>query len=114
MPRRYYASAKSLPEFSREPGQRPFMAKSTAVVFALLVVAISVTCVVKAIPQYQKLQQVKLELADVREEEAKLKRERRRYELEASSLKTNQPYLESRSRDRLHLYRRGEEVVQFD
>jgi len=103
-----------MPEFSRDPAQRPFMARSTAVVFGLLVVAISITCVVKAIPEYLKLQKIEDELSDVHAEEHLLERERRRYELESTALKTNQRYLESRARDRLHLYLRGEQIFQLD
>ncbi len=114
MARYYHAAANRLPEFSRDPAQRPFMAKSTAIVFALLVVAISVTCWVKALPEYNKLKQIEAELADVQREEHALEQERRRYELEASALKTNPRYMENRSRDRLHLYRPGESVIKLD
>ncbi len=114
MPRRRKVSAERLPEFSRGPETRPFMAKSTAIVLGLLILAVSVTCLIQAIPEYRKLQAVEAELSEALAEEAKLKRDRLRYALESAALKTNQKYLESRSRDRLHLYMKGESVVELD
>jgi len=110
--KRYKEESDRIPEFTRDPEARPFLAKSTAIVFGLLVVAISVTCVVKAVPEYRKLQQVEIELADTLDQERKLEREHRNYELQSASLKTN--HRESRARDRLYLQEPGEQVIQLD
>lgn len=97
----------------QESFHRPFFAKGVRIAFwsVLLVVAGSTTTAL--MPQYEAMKEREAALAATEERERQALMNLRRYQLEASELKTNSQYLETRARDVLFLQRPGETVVQL-
>lgn len=99
------------PEFTRMRAETLSMATSR--LFQIFVIAICLAAIVPALPQWNELKKIRTELAEVKSREASLAQQHEQLRSEEKALRENKFYLESRARDRLHLYREGERVIQL-
>jgi len=112
--RKYYSKSRREPEFVRDAPKRGLIGKPTWIVFGVFVLAVSLSFIIPAIPQYQKLQDIEKELAVVEAEEQKLLEKKKQFRAESDALQNNKRYLEDRARDRLRYYREGEKIFQLE
>ena len=94
--------------------RRPFFSRQVRFVFGLVLVVVSASSATTLMPQHRAMKVHEAALLEAEEREQKALEDLRRYELEASALKTDQRYLEDRARDVLFLQRPGEIVVQIN
>lgn len=99
------------PEFTRMRAET--LSVATNRLFQILVIVICLGAIVPALPQWNELKKIQAELVEVKSREASLAQEHEQFRSEEKALRENQFYLESRARDRLHLYRVGEGVVRI-
>ena len=114
MARRYYSKSRRDPEFVRDMPKRGLIGKPTWIVFGIFILAVSLSFIIPAIPQYQKLLEIEGELADAEAQEQELLEKKKQYHAESNALQNNRRYLEDRARDRLRYYREGETIIQLE
>ena len=112
--RKYYSKSRREPEFVRDQPKRGLIGKPTWIVFGVLVLVVSLSYIIPAIPEYRKLVEIEEELADAQALEAELLKKSQQYKAEADALQNNLRYLEDRARDRLGYHRKGESVIQLE
>ena len=112
--RRYYSKSRRDPEFVRDSPKRGLIGKPTWIVFGIFILVVSLSFIIPAIPQLQKLNEIEMELADAQEQEQELLKKSRQYKAEAEALQNNPRYLEDRARDPLRYFRKGESVIQLE
>ncbi|HBE96149.1 MAG TPA: hypothetical protein DDW68_03115 [Verrucomicrobiales bacterium] len=112
--RKYYSKSRRDPEFERDMPKRGLIGKPTWIAFGIFVLVVSLSLIIPAIPQYQKLQNIENELADAEEQEQDLLEKKKQYRAESDALQNNRRYLEDRARDRLRYHREGETVFQLE
>lgn len=106
--------SRKTPEFSREPLKRGLFGKSTWLVFGAFVLAACFALTIPAIPQYYKLKEIEVELAEARKEEKQLMKKADELGAQAAALRKNPGYLEARARDPLRYHLEGETVIQLN
>ncbi|MDA7888069.1 septum formation initiator family protein [Akkermansiaceae bacterium] len=112
--RRYYSKSRRDPEFVREAPKCGLIGKPTWIVFGIFVLVVSLCFIIPAIPQYQKLQEIEMELAEAERQEQELLKKSEQVQAEAEALQKNPGYLQARARDPLRYYRKGESVIQLE
>lgn len=114
MARRYRAGLDDSKEFSRNVTRPGLFGLWTWLAFSFFVLAICAAIVTQVIPQYQKLQGIEAELAEVEAQEENLAKKAQQLRAEAEALRTNPAYLEARARDPLRAHLPGEVVIQLE
>ncbi len=99
------------PEFTRVRAET--LGVATSRLFQIFLIVVCLSAIVPALPQWNELKKIESKLEAVKVREAHLAEQHERYRSEKKALEENQFYLESRARDRLHLYRKGEKVVNI-
>ena len=112
--RKYYSKSRGDPEFARDVPKRGLIGKPTWIVFGVFVLVVSLSFIIPAIPQYQKLQDIENELAEAETQEQELLEKKKQFRAESDALQNNRRYLEDRARDRLRYYREGETIFQLE
>ena len=79
----------------------------------IFVIVACLAGVVPTLPQWNELKKIEAELAEVEEKEKKFAADRKRYASEEEALRSNPEYMEARARDRLHLHRSGETIINI-
>ena len=103
--RKYYSKSRRDPEFERDIPKRGLIGKPTWIAFGIFVLVVSLSLIIPAIPQYQKLQNIEDELADAEEQEQELLEKKKQYRDESYQIKKNIIYLQQMEIHRLRYHR---------